>query len=80
MLHIQKSDVQAGDVITVTAKSAYINPSGATTSFTATCAVTLTAAEAPGNKETLDDKPFIQYTDEKDADAPADDASEDDTE
>lgn len=80
VLHIQKSDVQAGDVITVTAKSAYINPSGATTSFTATCAVTLTAAEAPGNKETLDDKPFIQYTDEKDADAPADNASEDDTE
>jgi hypothetical protein len=80
VLHIQKSDVQAGDVITVTAKSAYINPSGATTSFTATCAVTLTAAEAPDNKETLDDKPFIQYTDEKDADAPADDASEDDTE
>lgn len=75
VLHIQKSDVQAGDVITVTAKSAYINPSGATTSFTATCAVTLTAAEAPDNKETLDDKPFIQYTDEKDADAPADDAS-----
>lgn len=80
VLHIQKSDVQAGDVITVTAKSAYINPSGATTSFTATCAVTLTAAEAPDNKETLDDKPFIQYTDEKDADAPADGASEDDTE
>lgn len=80
VLHIQKSDVQAGDVITVTAKSAYINPSGATTSFTATCVVTLTAAEAPDNKETLDDKPFIQYTDEKDADAPADDASEADTE
>lgn len=33
VLHVQKS-VEAGTVITVTAKAAYINPSGATTSYT----------------------------------------------
>lgn len=33
VLHVQKS-IEAGTVITVTAKAAYINPSGATTSYT----------------------------------------------
>lgn len=66
VLHVQKSGLGAGDVITVTAKSAYINPSGATTSYTATCKVTLTSAEDPVNKMELDDKPYIQHTDEKD--------------
>lgn len=70
VLHVQKSGLGAGDVITVTAKSAYINPSGDTTSYTATCTVTLTAAEDPDNKMELDDKPYIQYTDEKDGEVP----------
>lgn len=34
ILHCQKSDIEAGDVITVTATAAYINPSGATTTYT----------------------------------------------
>ena len=41
-LHIQKTGLESGDVITVTAKSVYVNPSGATTvysdTFTATVA------------------------------------------
>ena len=34
ILHCQKTDIEAGDVITVTATAAYINPSGATTTYT----------------------------------------------
>lgn len=67
VLHVQKSELAAGDVLTVTAKSVYINPSGATTSYTATCAVTLTPQDSPDNKMDLDAKPFIQYTDDPDA-------------
>ena len=42
VLHLQKTGLETDDVITVTAKSAYINPSGATTVFTATTTVTVT--------------------------------------
>lgn len=42
VLHLQKTGLEAGDIITVTAKSAYINPSGSTTVFTATATVTVT--------------------------------------
>jgi hypothetical protein len=42
VLHLQKTGLEADDVITVTAKSAYINPSGATTVYTATATVTVT--------------------------------------
>lgn len=42
VLHLQKTGLETDDVITVTAKSAYINPSGATTVFTATATVTVT--------------------------------------
>ena len=45
VLHAQKTGLEVGDVITVTAKSAYINPSGSTTTFTATATVTIVASE-----------------------------------
>ena len=41
ILHVQKSGLATGTVITVTAKSSYINPSGATTEYTASADVTL---------------------------------------
>ena len=41
VLHIQKTGLDVGDVITVTAKAAYINPSGATTSYTDTFTATV---------------------------------------
>lgn len=41
ILHIQRSGLSAGDVITVTAESAYINPSGSTTTYTASDSVTI---------------------------------------
>ena len=41
ILHVQKSVLSTGTVITVTAKSAYINPSGSTTEYTASADVTL---------------------------------------
>lgn len=41
ILHVQRSGLSAGDVITVTAESAYINPSGTTTTYTASDSVTI---------------------------------------
>lgn len=41
ILHVQRSGLSAGDVITVTAESAYINPSGTTTTYTASDSVTV---------------------------------------
>jgi hypothetical protein len=66
VLHVQKSGVQAGDVITVTAtsKGAYVNPSDDTTVYTATCTATVTAPEADGQKEcAVEEDPYIEYTD-----------------
>ena len=40
-LHVQKTGLQAGDVITITAKAAYINPSGSTSTYTDTFAATI---------------------------------------
>lgn len=66
-LHIQKTGIQADDVITVAVKSAYINPSGATTTFTDTLNVTIVAKPAQGAKEcSVETDPFITYTDETD--------------
>lgn len=42
VLHISKA-LEAGDVITITATSTYVNPSGATTEFTASTTVTVAA-------------------------------------
>ena len=41
ILHVQKTGLESGDVITITATAAYINPSGATSSFTDTFAATV---------------------------------------
>lgn len=41
VLHVQKKGLETGDVITITAKAAYINPSGATTSYTDTFTATV---------------------------------------
>lgn len=41
VLHIQKKGLATGDVITVTAKAAYINPSGATSTYTDTFTATV---------------------------------------
>lgn len=75
VLHVQKSGLAAGDTITVTAKSAYINPSGTTSTFTATATATIVAAAGAGAKESkVDTDPYIVYTDEPDGtdnDAPA---------
>lgn len=75
VLHVQKTGLAVGDTITVTAKSAYINPSGATTSYTATATATIVAATGTAPKASkVDTDPYIVYTDEADAtdnDAPA---------
>lgn len=41
ILHVQKTGLQAGDVITVTATATYINPSGSTSTYTDTFAATI---------------------------------------
>lgn len=65
VLHVQKSGLEIGDVITVTATSTYVNPSGATTAFTDTATATIVAATAQGAKECpVSTDPFITYTDE----------------
>lgn len=68
VLHVQKSGLKVGNTVTVTAKSAYINPSGATTVYTATATATIVASTGDGAKnDPVDERPFIQYTDEKDS-------------
>lgn len=65
VLHVQKSGLEIGDVITVTATSTYVNPSGSTTAFTDTAEATIVAATAQGAKECpVSTDPFITYTDE----------------
>lgn len=67
VLHAQKTGLEAGDVITVTAKSAYINPSGATTVFTATATATVITPVAQGAKDCpVSLNPYIEYTDTTD--------------
>lgn len=64
ILHVQKSGINVGDVLTVTAKSAYINPSGATSVFTATATATVVAPTNVGAKEcAVAENPYIEYTD-----------------
>lgn len=63
VLHVQKSGVQVGDIITVSARSAYINPSGETQTFTAQATATVTAPENGGAKEcSVAENPYIEYT------------------
>ena len=40
-LHVQRDDLTAGDVITVTGTATYVNPNGETTKHTATCTFTV---------------------------------------
>lgn len=83
VLHVQKQGLAAGDTITVTAKSAYINPSGTTSTFTATATATIVAAtDKPAKESKVDTDPYIVYTDEPDAtdnDAPEPGPTEPDT-
>lgn len=65
ILHTQKSGLQVGDIITVTAQSVYVNPSGETTVYTATATVTVIAPVVNGAKEcAVETDPYITYTDE----------------
>lgn len=41
MLHVQRSDIEAGNVINVTGTTTYLNPSGDTTTYTKTLALTV---------------------------------------
>ena len=41
VLHVQKTGLKAGDTLTITATSAYTNPSGATTGYTAAKEITI---------------------------------------
>lgn len=64
ILHVQKTGLQVGDVITVTATSTWVNPSGATTAFSDTATATVIAPVAHGAKEcAVATDPYIKYTD-----------------
>lgn len=65
VLHVQKTGIEEDDVITVAAKSVYINPSGETTVFNASATVTVVAPTPHGAKEcSVARDPYIEYTDE----------------
>lgn len=65
VLHLQKTGVEVGDVLTITGVSTYVNPSGATSVYTATFTATVVAATTQGAKEcAVAEKPYIEYTDE----------------
>ncbi len=65
MLHLQKTGLAAGNVITVSGKATYVNPSGETVEHTANATVTVTAPAAQGAKEcAVSNDPYINYTDE----------------
>lgn len=64
VLHVQKTGLQVGDVITVTATSTWVNPSGATVEYSDTAAATVIAPVAQGAKECpVATDPYITYTD-----------------
>ena len=62
ILHVQKSGLEADDVLTITATSVYINPSGSTATYTDTATVTITAPAYEACPVETD--PYITYTDE----------------
>lgn len=66
ILHVQKSGIEAGDVITVTATTVYDNPSGADPTIAAAVfTATVVAPTAQGAKEcAVETEPYITYTDE----------------
>lgn len=60
-LHIQKSGLEVGDTVTVTATSAYIDPStGEASDYTATFTATVAAADA--TDDFVDENPNVVYT------------------
>ena len=62
VLHAQKTGLETGDVITIYAKSVYINPSGSTTVFDATIFVDVVNEPQRGAKEcTVETDPYIVY-------------------
>lgn len=65
VLHVQKTGLTPNeDSLRITAKAAYVNPSGATTEYTASLNVTVVAATAQGAKEcAVSTDPYITYTD-----------------
>lgn len=64
VLHLQKSGLTAGDLITIKATSTYVNPSGATTEYNATTTLSVVAATPAGAKEcAVATEPYITYTD-----------------
>lgn len=65
VLHVQKTGLTASDLITVKAKSTYVNPSGATTEYEASTTLSVTDATPNGAKEcAVSLNPYIEYTDE----------------
>ena len=57
--------MEVGDVVTVSASSTYVNPSGATTVFTDSIDIGVIAATSHGAKECpVETDPYITYTDE----------------
>lgn len=64
VLHTQKTGLEVGDIITVTATSVYTNPSGETPAYTATATVTVIEPVENGAKEcAVETDPYITYTD-----------------
>lgn len=64
ILHLQKSGIMEGDIVTITAKSAYINPSGDTNVYTSEpVQVTVVGAANFGKFGPVDRRPYIEYTD-----------------
>lgn len=54
-LHVQKSGLEADDVITVIGTATYVNPSGSTSTYTDTFTATIVAPAAQGVKESVID-------------------------
>ena len=64
VLHVQKTNIEAGTALTVTATSTYINPSGETDEYTATATITVIDREC---KKHNPDQDQLAYTDVRDA-------------
>lgn len=63
-LHVQKTGLNVGDVLTVTGKSVYVNPSGATTEYTAEFTAQIVAPTPESLKDCpVNAEPYIEYTD-----------------
>lgn len=73
VLHVQKTGIEAGTVLTITGRSTYINPSGETQEYTATATVTVEAKDYDNDSSCRNQ---LAYTDVRGA-ILADDAIED---